>query len=131
MSVTYSTAVKIAARTAILAQIDTGSAVATAYVNILNSADQVLATLPLTYPCGTVNGSGQLVFDVSNARDDAAETAPTDRVATKARIHNRDNVQCLEATVVSGSAPSANNFVLTSTTIASGQPVELVSATIG
>lgn len=131
MSVTYSTAVLTAARTAILAQIDTGSAAATAYVDILNASNELLAHLPLTYPSGTVNGSGQLVFDVSNARDDAAETSPTDRVATKARIYNRNNVQCLEATVTSGSTPSANNFVLTNTTIAAGQPVELFSAMIG
>lgn len=131
MAVTYSTAVKTAVRTALLGEIDSGSAVSTAYIKILNDDNELLARLPLTYPSGTVNGSGQLVFDVSNARDDAAETSPLDRVATQAIVYNRDNEECLNATVISGSAPSANNFVLTSTTVASGQPVELVSATIG
>ena len=53
-SATYSAAALVAAHTSFKDLIDAGSAAG--YVTIRDSADVLLAQIPLSDPCGTVNG---------------------------------------------------------------------------
>ena len=64
---TYSAAALVAAHTAFKNLIDAGAGPGT--IKIRNDTDVLLATIVLTDPCGTVNGTtGQLVFAIA-ARD--------------------------------------------------------------
>jgi hypothetical protein len=74
-SATYSAAAKIAAHTSFKDLIDTGSG--NGVVKIRNSADTLLATIPMSDPCGTVHGTtGQLTFSFSG-RDESADAEGT------------------------------------------------------
>lgn len=86
-----------------------------------------LATIPLAYPCGSVNGTtGQLTL--SGGTDDSpAESGQ----ATDALIQDAAGTTWITLPCSAGSTPVNNTCVLDSLTITAGYPVQLVSATIG
>lgn len=86
-----------------------------------------LATIPLEYPCGSVNGTtGQLTL--SGGTDGSpAESGQ----ATAALIQDASGTTWITLPCSVGSAPVNNTCVLDSLTIRAGYPVQLVSATIG
>jgi len=126
MSVTIHVDVLVAAHTAVLGEIDSEGA--TAYINIRDSGDVLLSTLPLTYPAGTVSGTtGKLTLGFG-ARDEEAAASGT---ASYAELCDHAAKVLMELSCAAGSAPAADTCVLSSLSIIAGAPVEGVSATIG
>lgn len=127
MALILSPALLTAAHTAVKNLIDAGSG--PGYMSIHNSGGTVLAVLPFTDPCGTVNsGTGQLTI-VFGPRDDAAAATGT---AALAKVFDSAGTLLIDAIpCVAGSAAQANTCVLTTTSIVLGAPVEGISFTIG
>lgn len=126
MSVTWAGSVLVAAHTAVLGEIDGEGA--TAYVDIYDSGDVLLSTLPLDFPSGTVNGTtGQLTM-AFGARDEEAAASGT---ASYATLCDAADAVLATITCAEGSTPVSNTCVLTSLAIVAGSPVEGVSFTIG
>ena len=126
MSVEIHVDVLTAAHTAVLGEIDAEGA--TAYVEILNSADTLLSTLPLTFPSGAVDPLTGTLTCGFDARDEAAAASGT---AHHADVCDAAGKVCLKMTCSAGSGPVSNTCVLTSLAIIAGAPVEGVSLTIG
>jgi len=123
---TYSAAAKIAAHTAFRDLIDTGSGAGS--IKIRNSADVLLATIPLSDPCGTVHGTtGQLTLSIA-ARDESADASGT---AAYGEICDVAGAVHLALPAQAGTVAVADKIVLNTLTIAAGGPVEIASATIG
>ena len=122
---TFSAESLIAAHTALLNLIDTGTA---GSVKIRDSADVLLAQIPLTDPAGTVNGTtGQLTL-TPDGRDESADASGT---AAYAEICESDGTVHLALPAQAGASPVAGKLVLNTLTIVSGLPVEILSITIG
>lgn len=121
----YSVAALVAAHTALLALIDTGSGNGT--VKIRTSADALLATINLDDPAGTVNGTtGQLTLDPDNVPNASATgTAAYGQVCDVA-----GNV-VLALPASAGSSAVEGEIVINTLALVSGTPVEILSITIG
>lgn len=117
----------VAAHNAVKSAIDAGGAAGS--LSIYSASDLRLAVLPLTYPCGTVNGTTGTLTITFGARDEAAEasgTASYARLKTSAGTTLLDTIPC-----AAGTAPVADTCVLSSLNVVSGAPVEGTSFTIG
>ena len=123
---TYSAAAKVAAHTAFRDLIDSGSGAG--YVTIRSSADVLLSTIPLSDPCGTVNGTtGQLTFSIAgtDASPDATGTAAYGEICTSAgTVH-------LSLPTEVGTSAVAGKLVINTSSIVIGVPVQILSMTIG
>jgi hypothetical protein len=121
MAVTYTTAVKTARMTAVRDAIDGGPAAGYIEIGTTGMAS-VLATIPLSDPCGSVT-DGVLTLDMpkSDTSADAGGTAAAARIRTSAATD-----------VVTGLTvgTSGSDINLDSVSITSGQTVTLTSATI-
>jgi hypothetical protein len=123
---TYSAAALVAAHTSFRDLIDSGSGAG--FVRIRTSADALLAQIPLSDPCGTVNGTtGQLTFSFSG-RDESADANGT---AAYAEFCDSDGDAHLALAAQAGSVAVSGVIVLNTLSILSGGPVEIISATIG
>jgi hypothetical protein len=123
---TYSAAAKIAAHTAFLALLDAGASNAT--IRIRDSADVLLAEIPLSDPAGTVNGTtGQLTLSIS-ARDESANASGT---AAYGEFCDSDGLVHLALPTQQGSVAVSGKLVLNTLTIVATTPVEILSAVIG
>lgn len=123
---TYSAAALIAAHTSFRDLIDSGSAAG--FVRVRDSADVLLAQIPLDDPCGSVNGTtGQLTF-AFDGRDESANASGT---AAYAEFCDSDGDVHLALPAQAGSTAVAGKIVLNTLTIVSGGPVEILSATVG
>lgn len=123
---TYSAAAKIAAHTAFKDLIDTG--VGAGSIKVRDSADVLLATIPLSDPCGSVNGTtGQLTLSIAG-RDESADAGGT---AAYGEICDVAGTVHLALPAQAGTAAVAGKLVLNTLTIVAGGPVEALSATIG
>lgn len=123
---TYSTAALVAAHTTFKDLIDAGLAAGS--IKIRDADDVLLAQIPLTYPCGTVNATtGQLTL-TPNGRDDSADAAGT---AAYGEVCAADGTVHLALPAQQGSAPVSGKLVLNTLTILAGGPVEVLSATVG
>lgn len=124
---TYSAAALVAAHTSFRDLIDSGSAAG--FVRVRDSADVLLAQIPLADPCGTVNGTtGQLTLDVTSAKDSSADASGT---AAYAEFCDSDGDVHLSLPAQAGTSPVSGKIVLNTLSIVAGGPVELVSATVG
>src|SRR5574337_634413 len=124
-SATYSAQAKIDAHTAFLALIDAGSGAGK--LKIRSSADALLATVTLSDPAGTVNGTtGQLTFSFPSS----ANASATGTAAYGELTDSDDNVH-LSLPAQQGTAAVSGKLVLNSLSIVSGSPVQVLSATIG
>lgn len=122
---TYSAAVLVAAHTAFKDLVDSGSA---GFIRIRDAADVLLAQVPLSDPCGSVNGTtGQLTLSIAGP-DTAADATGT---AAYGEICSSDGTVRLALPTQAGTASVAGKLVLTNLSIVSGSPVEILSATIG
>lgn len=125
-SPTYSVAAKIAAHTTFRDLIDAGSG--PGKIRIRSGADVLLAEIILTDPCGSVNGTtGQLVFTLAGPDVSADATG----VAAYAEFCDSANTVHLSVPATTGTSPSSGFIVLNTTSIVSGGPVEVLSATLG
>lgn len=123
---TYSVAALVAAHTAFRDLLDAGSAGAS--IKIRDASDVLLAQIPLTVPCGTINPTtGQLTLTPAG-RDESADTAG---LAAYGELCDSDGLVHLSLPAVAGTAPVAGCVVLNTLTVAGGAPVEILSATIG
>lgn len=126
-SATYSVTAKIQAHTAFRDLIDAGSAAGK--LRIRDSADVLLAEIPLNDPCGTVNGTtGVFTFDVTGASDTSADASGT---AAYGEFCDSDNIVHLSLPTEEGNTAVSGKLVLNTLNIVSGGPVTLISATIG
>lgn len=125
-SPTYSVAALVAAHTSFRDLIDSGSG--PGFVRIRNSADALLAQVPLDDPCGTVDsGTGQLTF-AFDGRDEAADLSGT---AAYAEFCDSDGDVHLALAAQAGASPVSGKVVLNTLSIIADGPVEIISATIG
>ena len=123
---TYSAAALVAAHTSFRDLIDSGSGPGS--IKIRDSADVLLPEIPLTYPCGTVNGTtGQLTITPSG-RDESADASGT---AAYGEFCNSDGTVYLSLPAQAGTAAVSGYIVINTLTIVAGGPVEVLSAVIG
>ncbi len=126
VSATYSAAALVAAHTAFKDLIDAGSGAGK--IRIRDSSDVLLADVPLSDPCGSVNGTtGQLTFSISGPDTSANATG----TAAYAEFADSDNTVHLSLPAQAGTTPVSGKLVLNTLSIVSGGPVYILSATIG
>jgi len=122
---TFSAESLIAAHTALLNLIDTGTA---GSIKIRDNSDVLLAQITLDDPAGTVNGTtGQLTITM-DGRDESANASGT---AAYAEICESDGTVHLSLPAQAGGAAVSGKVVLNTLTIVSGLPVEILTVTIG
>jgi hypothetical protein len=122
---TYSAAALIAAQTSFRDLIDSGSGAG--FVRLRTSADVLVAQIPLSDPCGTVNGiTGQLTFSFS-ARDEDADGG----TVAYGEFCDSDGDVHLALPAEAGIVAVSGKIVLNTLSIVAGDPVQVVSATIG
>lgn len=122
---TYSAAAKIAAHTAFRDLIDSGSGAG--FIRIRDSSDVLLAQVPLSDPCGSVNGTtGVITFSIAGL-DSSADNNGT---AAYGEVCDSDGDVHLSMAAQSGSSAVSGKLVLNTLTIIAGGPVGIVSATI-
>jgi len=123
---TYSAAALVAAHTSFRDTIDSGSAAG--FIRIRSSTDVLLAQVPLSDPCGTVNGTtGQLTLSIAGP-DSSADNTGT---AAYGEVCDSDGDVHLALPAEAGSSPVAGKLVLNTLAITAGGTVTIVSATIG
>jgi hypothetical protein len=123
---TYSPAALVAAHTAFKDLIDAG--VAGGSIKIRDAADVLLATIPLTDPCGTVNGTtGQLTITPAG-RDESADASGT---AAYGEFCDSTGAVYLSLPAQAGSSAVLGKLVINTLSIVAGGPVEVLSATVG
>jgi hypothetical protein len=125
-SATYSAAAKIAAHTSFRDLIDSGSGAG--FIRVRDASDVLLAQVPLSDPCGSVNGTtGQLTLSIAGA-DASADATGT---AAYGEICDSDGDVHLALPAEAGIAAVSGKIVLNSLSIVATGPVEIISATIG
>jgi hypothetical protein len=123
---TYSGAAKVAAHTSFRDLVDSGAGAG--FVRIRDAADVLLATIPLSDPCGSVNGTtGQLTLSIAGP-DTSADANGT---AAYGEICNSSGTVYLSLPTQAGSTAVSGKLVLNTLSIVSGTTVTLLSATIG
>lgn len=123
---TYSAAALVAAHTAFRDLIDSGSGAG--FIRIRDSADVLLAQIPLSDPCGSVNGTtGQLTLSIAGP-DSSADASGT---AAYGEICDSDGDVHLALPAQAGTSAVAGKIVLNTLSIVATGPVEVLSATIG
>ena len=123
---TYSAAALVAAHTSFRDLIDSG--IGAGFVRIRNSADVLLAQVPLSDPCGTVNGAtGQLTFSIAGP-DTSADASGT---AAYAEFCNSDGGVHLSLPAEAGTVAVSGKVVLNTLSIIAGGTVTVISAVIG
>ena len=123
---TYSAAALVAANTSFKDLIDAGAGAG--FIKIRDVVDVLLAQIPLTDPCGTVNGTtGQLTITPSG-RDESADATGT---AAYGEFCDSNGLVHLSLPAQAGSAAVSGKIVINSLSIVAGGPVEVLSATVG
>lgn len=121
----FSAAAYIAAHTAFLDLIDAEAGAGS--IKLYNSADTLLASVVLTDPCGTVNGTtGQLTL-TSVGEVNGVESG----TAAYGEVCDGDGVAHWTLPCAAGTVAVSNRIVMNSLTVVDGAPVNLVSATLG
>lgn len=122
---TYSAAALVAAHTSFKDLIDIGTA---GSIKIRDAADVLLAQIPLSDPCGTVNGTtGQLAFSIAGP-DSSADASGT---AAYGEFCDSAGLVHLALPAQSGSAAVSGKIVLNTLSIVAGGPVAVLTATVG
>ena len=123
---TYSVAALVAAHTAFRNLIDAGSGAGS--IKIRSASDVLLAQIPLTDPCGTVNGAtGQLTITMAG-RDESADASGT---AAYGEFCDSAGLVHLSLPAQVGSAAVSGNLVINTLTIVAAGPAGVISATVG
>lgn len=123
---TYSAAALVAAHTAFRDLIDAG--VSAGSIKIRDASDVLLAQIPLTDPCGTVNGTtGQLTL-TADGRDESADASGT---AAYGEFCDSDGLVHLSLPAQAGTVAVSGKLVMNTLTVVASAPVEITSAVIG
>lgn len=126
INATYSVATLVAAHTAFRDLIDAGLAAGS--IKIRDATDVLLAQVPLTYPCGTINGTtGQLTVTPSG-QDETADASGT---AAYAEFCDSAGTVHLSLPAQQGTSAVSGKIVLNTLDIVASGPVEVMSAVIG
>jgi hypothetical protein len=122
---TYSVDALIAAHTALRNLIDSGSSAGR--IDIRGEALELLATVPLSSPAGTINGStGQFTLSIA-----AVGSAAYSGTAAYAEVVDGNHAVHLALPAQAGTAAVAGKIVLNSLSIVAGTEVSVASAVIG
>lgn len=123
---TYSAAALVAAHTALRDLIDSGSTAG--FIRIRSATDALLAQVPLSDPCGTVNGTtGQLTLSIAGP-DPSADATGT---AAYGEICDSTGAVHLALPAAAGTSAVAGQLVINTLSFVAGGPVQILSATIG
>lgn len=123
---TYSAAAKIAAHTAFRDLIDSGSGAG--FIRLRSATDVLLAQVPLSDPCGTINGTtGQLSFSIAGPDNEADESGNV----AYAQFCDADGDVHLAMPAQAGTTAISGRCVMNTTTVFAGGPVSVISAIIG
>lgn len=123
---TYAVDAIIAAHQSLIDLIDGGATAGKIIVR--NSADGILAQIPLADPCGTINGTtGQLTFDI----DDPDLSADASGTAAYVEFADSDSTVYLQVPAVTGTTPIAGKVVFNTLNVVEGYPVTMLSFTAG
>ena len=123
---TYSAAALIAAHTTFKTLVD--AAATAGMVRIRSAADVLLAEIPLTDPCGSVNGTtGQLTLTPAGADDSANATG----TAAYGEICDGDGTVLLALPAAVGGSAVAGYIVLNTLSIVASGQVSAISVTLG
>lgn len=123
---TYSVATLVGAHTFFKNLIDAGTGAGS--IKIRDAADVLLAQVPLTDPCGTINGTtGQFTITPSG-RDESADASGT---AAYGEICDSDGVVHLSLPAQAGSVAVSGKIVINTLTIVAGGPVEVIGVLVG
>lgn len=123
--VTYGLEVRVNAHAALLALIDAGGG--PGVVKILGTIEELLATVTLTDPAGTVNaGTGQLTLTPA-----APAVAGVSGTAAYCEICDSAGVVRLAMPAQAGTAAVSGKIVINSLSITAGTEVTVLSAVIG
>lgn len=123
---TYSVAALVAAHTSFRDLIDAGSGAGS--LKIRDAADVLLAQIPLTDPCGTINGTTGRLTITPSGRDESADATG---IAAYGEFCDSAGLVHLSLPAQAGGAPLAGKLVLGTLSVTEGNPVELLSATVG
>ena len=97
-------------------------------IKIRDAADVLLATVPLTDPCGSVNATtGQLTITPAG-RDESADASGT---AAYGEFCDSTGAVYLSLPAQAGSSAVLGKLVINTLSIGAGGPVEVLSATVG
>jgi len=125
IDVVWSAEALVAAHTSLKNLIDTGSA---GFIRLRDASDVLLAQVPLTDPCGTVDTeTGRLT--ITSASPDTS--ADSDGIVAYGQICESDGTVHSAMPAVAGSAPVSRRLVMNTLTVIAGLPVGIVSVTIG
>lgn len=121
----YSTDTIVSAHQAVVDKIDGGAGAGN--IRIFDSADVLLAEIPLDDPCGTVNGTtGQITFTVTGT-----DESPTAGEAEYADFCDSDDNMKIRLPVQEGGAAVSGYAVINSKNILADTTVSVVSAVVG
>lgn len=125
MSVTYTSAVKVARMTAVVTAIG-----ASGKLKLWSAADALLATFTLAATAGTVAGAGVLTLSDANGATVGIlnTTASAAGTATKASITTSADVDILTKTLTVGT--TGTDLVLDNNVFTSGQAITISSAVL-
>lgn len=121
---TYSVAAIVAAHTALLALLDAAATPAT--LKLRDAADSLLATIVMSDPAGTVNGTtGQLTLSIP------AGAGSNNGTVAYGELCDGDGVVHASLPAAAGSVASSGYLVINSLTVFADQPITNLGATIG
>lgn len=122
---TYSTEALTAANTSFKELIDAGLSAGS--VKFRSADDVLLAQVPLSYPCGTVDAmTGQLTL----TPDGREESAPASGTIAYGEFCDAAGVAHLSLPAQAGAAPVSGAIVVSNLLVPAGRPVQIVSAVI-
>lgn len=124
--VTYSVDALVDAHTAFRDLIDAGTGAGKIFIR--DNSDTLLAEIPLSDPCGTVDGgTGQLTFSIAGPDSSANATG----TAAYCEFADSDDNVHLSMDAQVGVTPVSGVIVLNTLSIVAGAPVTVISATVG
>ena len=122
---TYSAAALVAAHTSFRDLVDSGTA---GFIRIRSSADVLLAQIPLSDPCGSVNGTtGQLTLSIAGP-DTSADATGT---AAYGEICDSTGAVHLALPAQAGSSAVSGKLVMNTLLVVAAGEVRVLSAVIG
>lgn len=121
---TYGIPTLVAVQTAVLTKID--AAIGAGYVRIRSATDQLLVTIPLTDPAGTVSAAGVLTLTVAGT-----DTSPILGTAAYAEITDASDVVILSLPAQAGTVAVSGKIVMNSLDIVPNSVFTLSTITIG
>lgn len=124
-SATYSVAALVAAHTAFRDLIDGGAGAG--FIRIRSAADVLLAQIPLSDPCGTINGTtGQLTFSVPGG-----DTVSTSGSAAYGEFCDSSGAVHLALPAQEGASAVSGKLILNTLSLVAGGPLDVILARVG